>query len=371
MDKMGIVSFSTSATTDRMLLSLDDINKALLKSTIDSIVANGSTAIGDGINNAVSELNSARASPNGYKFIILLSDGQNNAGANPITAANNAADNNVKIYTIGFGSDADTAMLQQIASITDANYYSANDKNVLEDVYALIAIDIGEILAQGHTRAYDANVLIPFSDCSFIIDTGGGECATISDANYLVYSIGYIDPYNTWRDHFILNIPCTSTYACSVSSMTFPSSGTEFFWKDSNGFTKPAIPWDVNKTITFKYRDLGISILSASINAFGEVTIDVNAKNLGRLDTPATDVKFFLGDYNSGTFLGAEPVSVLSPGEFRLLLNNRVDSLGWIYAVINKDFVIRECPGNNIASLNCSGSPKTYFVVIDAWAWEK
>jgi hypothetical protein len=371
LDKIGIVSFSSSATTDRTLLTISDTNKALLKSTIDSLVASGSTAIGDAINAATTELRSARASVGGYKFEVLLSDGQSNSGADPITAANTAADNNIKIYTIGFGSDADLATLQSIASITDANYYAASDVNALQGIYDLIAVDIGEFLASGKTKAYDANLTIPVPDCSFIPDSGSGTCQKIGDSNYLVYTVGYIDSTIVWRNHFIMNVPCDSAYSCSLSSITFPSPGTLFYWKNSEGVNQTPIAWDVNKTLTFNYRDLAIQILNASINSSGEVILDINVKNRGTLSSAPTDVNFYLDDPNTGSFLNSAAISALNPGEYRLLLGERLFLEGWIYAVLNKDYIIHECPGNNIASVYCSGAPSTQYMVLDVWMWKK
>lgn len=110
------------------------------------------TAIGSGIISAVYHLASSVAPK---KAIILLSDGENNAGSiHPITAAEIAKDNNITIYTLAIGtkgsvpveyldpntgknysgyldSSFDTTQLREIASTTDGSFYSVETISVL------------------------------------------------------------------------------------------------------------------------------------------------------------------------------------------------------------------------------------------------
>lgn len=367
MDKMGIVSFSTTTTTNQHLLEMSDQNKALLKSTLNGLVANGSTAIGDAIYAATSELVSF-GRQGGYKFEVLLTDGQSNVGADPITAAQDAADHNIKVYTIGFGNDVDTDQLTQIAAITDANYYVATDVNALEDIYNLIAIDIGEYLATSSSKAYDSNVMIPVKSCNYIIDDGNGSCVIINDNNYLMYNISYIDQQNPWVDHYVINIPCDDSYACASSELVFPGAGTTFNWNDSNHAPRDPFNWDSNKTISFNYRDLGLSVISASIGEDNQVTIDINAFNKGLLLSSPTTLEFFVDD-SEGALLKTESVPSLNAGQYRLFMGEEFNNEGWIYAVINNSKSVLECPGNNSVRIYCTGSPRTQYYILDVWVW--
>ena len=93
------------------------------------------------------------------KIMILVTDGDNNAGAiDPITASNLATELNIRIYTIGIGSDAlvlpvqtlfgtqynsypggfDEELLMRIAENTGGKYYRAMDPKALEQVFATI-----------------------------------------------------------------------------------------------------------------------------------------------------------------------------------------------------------------------------------------
>ena len=82
--------------------------------------------------------------------IVLLSDGENNESPDPMAAAQAAANQGVRIYTVGLGSAAgttvtvngfqlhtqlDEATLQQISQVTDGTYYNATDSQQLRSIY--------------------------------------------------------------------------------------------------------------------------------------------------------------------------------------------------------------------------------------------
>ena len=82
--------------------------------------------------------------------IVLLSDGENNENPDPMAAAKAAADQGVRIYTVGLGSAAgttvtvngfqlhtqlDEATLQGISTATDGAYYNATDAQQLLSIY--------------------------------------------------------------------------------------------------------------------------------------------------------------------------------------------------------------------------------------------
>ena len=83
---------------------------------------------------------------------MLLTDGDNNAGEiSPLAAAGLAKDLGVRIYTIGVGSAAGTELtvngftvftqlneelLQQMAAVTQGQYYNAADAEQLEAIYS-------------------------------------------------------------------------------------------------------------------------------------------------------------------------------------------------------------------------------------------
>lgn len=113
------------------------------------------TAIGSGLASAVERL---RVSPAKSRFVVLLTDGQNNAGRiSPLTAADAAAALGVKVYTVGAGTrgvapypvrdlfgnkvyrpmpvDIDEDTLGKIASRTGGRYFRAEDTESLRKIY--------------------------------------------------------------------------------------------------------------------------------------------------------------------------------------------------------------------------------------------
>ncbi|TDQ09428.1 vWA domain-containing protein [Pedobacter metabolipauper] len=116
------------------------------------------TAIGLGLASAVNTIKSSTAK---NKVIILLTDGENNAGfIDPLTASAIAKKYGVKVYTIGVGTtgkaplpvtdldgnksyqyiDAtlDEPLLKKIASETGGSYFRATDSKALKSIYTQI-----------------------------------------------------------------------------------------------------------------------------------------------------------------------------------------------------------------------------------------
>jgi Ca-activated chloride channel family protein len=151
-DKIGLILFGTRAylqtplTYDRqnVLLRIDDATAGLAGKT---------TSIGDAVGLAVKRLNKV---PEKGRMIILLTDGANNSGfLPPLKAAELAKDDDIKIYTIGLGSDAeagtfpdffgqnlsadlDEDTLKQMAEMTGGRYFRATDTETLGSIYKTI-----------------------------------------------------------------------------------------------------------------------------------------------------------------------------------------------------------------------------------------
>lgn len=116
--------------------------------------AERATAIGDALALAVGRLHDVQAKS---KVIILLSDGESNAGViSPEEAAKAAKAAGIKVYTIGMGSDSPVAMrdifgrqiqsdshvdeatLKMIAKTTGGEFFKAKTTGSLEQVYSEI-----------------------------------------------------------------------------------------------------------------------------------------------------------------------------------------------------------------------------------------
>ncbi len=149
-DRVGLVLFGTRAFLQAPLTpDLPTVAKLLDESDVG--LAGEETAIGDAIGLAVKHL---RERPEGERVLILLSDGENNAGVlDPKRAAELARDAGVRIYAIGVGTGAqavstpfgsravgggsgpDESALRGIAEETHGKYFRADDTESLVAVY--------------------------------------------------------------------------------------------------------------------------------------------------------------------------------------------------------------------------------------------
>ena len=153
-DRIGLILFGENAYLQAPLTFDRKTVKALLYEAAIGL-AGKSTAIGDSIGLAVKK---ARETEDGNRVLIVLTDGQNTAGAiEPLKAAELARAEELKIYTIGVGadelvvnsffggqrrinpsSDLDEATLRKISAITDGQYFRARDTQELEQIYGIL-----------------------------------------------------------------------------------------------------------------------------------------------------------------------------------------------------------------------------------------
>lgn len=156
-DRIGIVAFAGRPyLVSPLTLDHDWLIRNLERLRI-GLVEDG-TAIGSAIVSATNRLADKEAKT---KLVVLLTDGDNNAGkVSPITAAEAAEALGVRIYTIGAGSDGevpypmpdrfgrlhyrnvvmtfDEETLEEIADLTGAEYYRATDTQSLEKIFEQI-----------------------------------------------------------------------------------------------------------------------------------------------------------------------------------------------------------------------------------------
>lgn len=142
--QVGIVKFNSIANTVEVLQDLTS-NKATLLASINGLGTGGLTAIGRGINAATAELTSARAITEHAKMMVVLSDGYNNSGPSPQSAATTAAAAGITIHSVGIPGH-DPITMSQIASIGNGVYTNVTNLDDLEDLFAgtggnLVGID--------------------------------------------------------------------------------------------------------------------------------------------------------------------------------------------------------------------------------------
>jgi Ca-activated chloride channel family protein len=160
--RLAVVAFGQSGVIARQPTT---DHEAVL-AAIDRLSPQGGTALGRGIQTSLSaiagktvQLDAPSASVEahgqdigyfGSAAVVLLSDGENTDGPDPLQAADLASTAGVRIYPIGLGSPGgtilqidgfqvatalDDSLLRQIASRTDGTYFAAADAQALSRVY--------------------------------------------------------------------------------------------------------------------------------------------------------------------------------------------------------------------------------------------
>ena len=167
--RVGVVAFSGSG----LVTQEPTTDKATVVAAIDRLTPQGGTALASGLQTALSAivgrpvlLDSGPGNPleprgpdlgyHGSAAVILLSDGENTTGADPLDVADIASGAGVKVYPIGLGrpegtvleldgfqvaTRLDEPLLREIAARTDGTYFAAADEQALASVYDSIALE--------------------------------------------------------------------------------------------------------------------------------------------------------------------------------------------------------------------------------------
>lgn len=152
-DRIGLILFGSNAYLQAPLtFDLATVKQLLMEAVVG--LAGKETAIGDAIGLAVKHL---RDSPQASRVLILLTDGNNNAGElTPEKAAEIASHHHLKVHTVAIGAkemkvqtlfgvqrinasaEIDEKALQKVAEKTGGNYFRAYDTKDLVKIYQKI-----------------------------------------------------------------------------------------------------------------------------------------------------------------------------------------------------------------------------------------
>jgi len=151
--QVGLVAYSDGTNTVvRPTQDRDEV-----KSTLESLQAEGGTATGDALSSALEALGrrGEKAPP---AAIVLLSDGASQSGQDPNTVAQQAKAAGVPIYTVALGTPdgvvqtpdgqmlqvpPDPDALRQIAQTSGGRAFTAQDSDALDSVYETLGSKIG------------------------------------------------------------------------------------------------------------------------------------------------------------------------------------------------------------------------------------
>jgi len=230
-DRAGTVVFNSGAVVREGLThDFDDINESLTE------FASGGTDIGAGLYEALPQFED---SSDAERVVVLLSDGENDGATDEktIEAAEEAADQNVTVYTVGLGDGADEELLRDVANTTGGQYFFVEDADELEDQFDQIAGDVTEDQRR-QVEHKEVQTSVQIGGQNFSLDpavenatvNGNDTGSTANDPNSndpITYEIQGIEP-GTLLSFSATSIDCTnSTTPYDDKSELDPNLGTE------------------------------------------------------------------------------------------------------------------------------------------------
>jgi Ca-activated chloride channel family protein len=157
--RVGLVEFNSKVT----VLQSPTTDHALVRSALGQLKVTGGTAIGDAIRTSLRLATSAKRP--GVKqppaAIVLLSDGSNDVGSDPLVAARQAASDHIPVYTVVVGTQGGTVtekraggpvtvpvppdpqQLAQIARLSHGQTFTATNAKGLNTVYKRLGSQLG------------------------------------------------------------------------------------------------------------------------------------------------------------------------------------------------------------------------------------
>jgi Ca-activated chloride channel homolog len=188
-DRIGLTIFAGEAFTQCPITTDHRVVMQFLDALRTDMLEEQGTAIGMGLASAVNRLKDSRTKS---KVVVLLTDGDNNAGyIPPLTAAELARKYNIRVYTIGVGSrgfarmpfmqrangelvyrnvrvEINEDLLREIADMTGGRYFRAESAAILADVYEEIdAMEKTELEITTITRTAEA--FFPFAAFAILL----------------------------------------------------------------------------------------------------------------------------------------------------------------------------------------------------------
>jgi Flp pilus assembly protein TadG len=123
-------------------------NRASIESSLNTrsnLPVGGGTKLSAGLDRAVQILTGTNAKPLSNKVIILLTDGQWNAGRDPVLAAQDAAAAGITVHCVSMMTSTQ-ATLTQVANLTGGQYYPTSNAAQLQQAFRDLAKSLPIVL---------------------------------------------------------------------------------------------------------------------------------------------------------------------------------------------------------------------------------
>ncbi len=248
-DQIGVVSYAGSASVDLTLRDWDATSRNAARDEIDALIADGATAIGQGLMSGLAELDArGRADGTVPWAVILLSDGMETATEPPliadfVTTYADRINDGVKVpqvHVVALGADADQATLQTLANDTGGTYHFAGEPAGQVQVAAINALDLHNELAEiyrviGETvvreqQVYAANDVINNANSkthTIRVDGSASEAIFVVNWSYIEFGIA-INVELRRPDNSVVGVPTLSDTRHLVWRVPLPTPGD---WK--------------------------------------------------------------------------------------------------------------------------------------------
>ncbi len=123
-------------------------NRTSVENALATLTSNplgGGTNLSSGLDRAVQVLTGTNGRSLSNKIIILMTDGEWNAGRDPVAAAQDAADAGITVHCVSMLTSTQTT-LTQVAQITGGQYYATQNAAQLEQAFEDLAKQLPVVL---------------------------------------------------------------------------------------------------------------------------------------------------------------------------------------------------------------------------------
>jgi Ca-activated chloride channel family protein len=139
---VGLVSYGDQPIDLVPLAPFDQMQHKRFLAEIDSLQADGGTAMYDGMMVGLAKLmEQKKANPNGKFYLLLLTDGQTNVGFNFDQIKDIIKGSSVRVYPIAYG-DVNQEELNAIAALRESTVKTGTPENVQELLKGLFQVNL-------------------------------------------------------------------------------------------------------------------------------------------------------------------------------------------------------------------------------------
>jgi Ca-activated chloride channel family protein len=139
-DRLGLIDFSDHIKYNSGVKSFDATFKNTLVTRVNSMRAEGNTAVIDSVQEAYTALQQLN-DPLAINAIVVMTDGKENSSHTSLNSLEKTITQGkvpVVVFSIAFGKDADTTIMKRLAEVTNGQFRQAETFNI-EELYKLIS----------------------------------------------------------------------------------------------------------------------------------------------------------------------------------------------------------------------------------------